>query len=114
MEGILALLTPFGAFLMVFGIIYVSRSAKNKETLSMLERGFTPKEIEESFRKKDDPNKNLSTGLMFAGAALGVLVGHVLTLSIAIEKSLAYISGAFLFGGIGLIISYFFTKEENK
>ena len=112
MEGILASLTPFGVFLMVFGIVYVTTSASNKEKLSMLEKGFTPQEIEESKRKTDDPNKRLSNGLLFVGAASGIFFGYMLTLYTPIDKILAYVTGAFLFGGLGLIVSYFLTKEK--
>lgn len=111
MEGVLALLVPFGAFLMVFGIIYVTTSASNKEKLSMLEKGFTPQEIEEAKRKTEDPNKRLSNGLLFVGAASGIFFGYMLTLYTPIDKTLAYVAGAFLFGGVGLIISYFLTKK---
>lgn len=115
MEGILALLVPFGAFLMTFGIVYVTASASNREKLSMLDKGFTPQEIAEAKRKKNDPNQRLSTGLLFMGAALGVLLGYLLTLATPIDKTLAYVSCGFLFGGIGLVLSSFLTRgEENK
>ena len=115
MEEILALLVPFGAFLLAFGIVYIEKSASNKEKLSMLDKGFTPQEIADSLKKNQDPNKRLSNGLLFIGAALGVLIGYVLTLYTPINNILAYVTCGFIFGGIGLIISYFLTKgKENQ
>lgn len=115
MEGILALLVPFGAFLMAFGIVYVTTSASNKEKLSMLDKGFTPQEIADALKKNEDPNKRLSNGLLFVGAALGVLIGYFLSLYTPIDKTLAYITCGFIFGGFGLILSYFLTKgKENQ
>ncbi len=113
MEGILALLVPFGAFLMTFGIIYVNRSASNKEKLSMLDKGFTPKEIAEAMEEKSNSSKNLSNGLLFVGAASGILIGFFLTQHYPIKPTLAYVTCAFLFGGIGLIIAYYLQRDKK-
>lgn len=114
MEGILALLVPFGAFLMTFGIVYINRSATNKEKLSMLDKGFTPKEIAEAMEEKSNGSKNLSNGLLFIGAASGVLFGFFLAQSFPIDPILAYVSCAFLFGGLGLVAAYFINSKKSK
>jgi hypothetical protein len=115
MEGILALLVPFGVFLMVFGIVYVVISASNKEKLSMLDKGFTPQEIADASYKTEDPKKRLSIGLIAVGVALGIIIGFFLSQHYPIKPKLAYVTCAFLFGGIGSILSYFLTKgNENQ
>lgn len=114
MEGILALLVPFGAFLMAFGIVYVGRSASNKEKLSMLDKGFTPQEIADASEDKANPHKNLSNGLLFVGAAVGVIVGFFFSQSFPIKPVIAYVTFAFLFGGIGLLGAYFIQSAKEK
>lgn len=114
MEGILALLVPFGAFIMTFGIVYVNRTASHKEKLSMLDKGFTPQEIADAMQERNNGSKNLSNGLLFMGAAFGVLMGFFLTQSFPIDPVLAYVTCAFLFGGLGLVAAYFINDKKNE
>lgn len=115
-EGILALLVPFAGMALAFGIVYVNRSATNREKMSMLEKGFTPQEIadaSEDYRSSSNPDKNLSTGLLFIGAASGVLIGFFLSQHYPIKPKLAYVTCAFLFGGIGLLVASLIQRKRN-
>lgn len=114
-EGILAMLVPFAGIALAFGIVYVNRTASNRERMEMLNKGFTPQEIAEATQKKEDsPDKTLSTGLLFVGAAFGVLVGFFLTQYFPISAILAYVTCGFLFGGIGMLVASTIIRNREK
>jgi len=108
MEGIIAVFIPIASFIMVFGIVYVERTAKHREIMAALEKGIDPKELKLEKSNKD----NYSTGYTFAGAGFGVFVGYLLTSMLSISPIVAYLSMGFLFGGLALI--YANKKLEEK
>ncbi|GAA0876441.1 hypothetical protein GCM10009118_28510 [Wandonia haliotis] len=113
-EGILALLIPFAAMAMAFGIVYLNRTQKTKEKLAMLEKGFSPEEIKSVYEAKSKSEANSGSGsnpYLWIGAGVGLLVGHALTLLIPINNTLAYMTCAFLFAGVALLIQ---RKYDNK
>lgn len=115
MEEVIAVFIPIAGMILAFAIVYVTRTASNKEKLSMLEKGFTPLEISEAQSKSKKKNENLSTGLLFIGAATGILIGFFLTQVTNIPSLLAYITCGFLFGGIGLVVAHYLqSKNEEK
>ena len=104
MEGILALLVPFGSFLMIFGIVYVQRTARNREVLAAIEKGMDPGFLkEENYLSKK--YNSLKSGFLFVGVAIGLLMGYLLTEISNIDPTLSYIALSFLFGGLALIIA---------
>lgn len=113
MEGIVALFIPIAAFMMVFGIVYVERSAKNREIMAAIEKGMDPSAIKIDFKKK---NSSLRDGALLVGVSLGLLLGYFLTAMTDINHALAYLSMAFLGGGIALlrVHSIEAKKEENR
>ncbi|MFT4969640.1 MAG: hypothetical protein ACI9O4_001389 [Chitinophagales bacterium] len=113
-EGILALLVPFAGIAMIFGIVYVERSATSNERMSMLDKGFTPQEISDAQQKRSSPEKNLSNGLLLVGAATGVLIGFFLSQSFPIKPILAYVTCGFLFGGLGLLIASLIQSKKTN
>jgi hypothetical protein len=110
-EGILALMIPFAGMAMGFGIYYVSRVQQTKEEKEMLDKGFSPEDIkaiyETKYEKKNSSDRN---PYLWIGATIGLLIGHVLTLTIDIDKVFAYMVCAFLFAGIALLLQ----KQLNK
>jgi len=110
-EGILALMIPFAGMALGFGIYYVSRVQQTKEEKEMLDKGFSPDDIKAIYEAKHgSSNKSDRNPYLWIGAAVGLLVGHALTLSIKIDKVFAYLVCAFLFAGIALLIQ----KQQNK
>ncbi len=103
------ILVPLAFFALVFGSLYVHLTTRNKERLALIEKGASP----ELFKLKNDPNAGYSTfksGLFLIGIALGIVAGYFLTQS-GMEEEPAYFSMIFLFGGIGLVISFLLQKK---
>jgi len=113
MEGVIAVFIPIAAFLMVFGIVYVERSAKNREILAAIEKGMDPSAIKIDYKKKNSP---LRDGALLIGVSLGLLAGYALTAFTDINHALAYLSMAFLGGGVALLRVHSIEekKEENE
>jgi len=111
-ESILALLIPFAGMALAFGIVYVNRTSKTREKMAMLEKGFSPEEIKAIYEAKSKPDKTDSP-YMWIGAGLGLLVGHGLTMVIEIDKVFAYLTCAFLFAGIALLIQKRYDKKSS-
>lgn len=116
MEGILALLVPFGFFALVFAIVYINRTAKHREKMGMIEKGFTPEEVARSFNETyndSTSNSMLRNALLFIGAGIGVLIGYGLTQVTPIPHTLAYVTCGFLFGGIGMLAAYLIEARRT-
>ncbi len=109
MNGVflIPILISLGAFAMIFGIVYL----KNRENMSMIEKGFNPKED----TKRPAPFRNLKWGLLFIGAGVGLLSAFLIdTLLIPhdVEPVAVYFSLLAIGGGLGLVSSYKIEKRE--
>jgi len=94
---------------MVFGIRYMS----NKEKMAMIERGIDPG-IAKARQSAPTPFLSLKFGLLMVGLGLGLLTALfiVMQTNIEDEKAVALFFGLiFIFGGLGLIISYVVEKK---
>lgn len=111
-EGILALMIPFAGMAVGFGIYYVDRMQKSKDHKEMLDKGFSPDDIKSIYEaKKASKESSDRNPFLWIGAAVGLLIGHVLTLTIPIHRTFAYLVCAFLFAGIALLIQ---RSIDNK
>lgn len=112
MEEIIAVLIPIFGMAMAFAIVYINRTASNRENLSMLEKGFTPQEIADAKNAKKENSDKLSNGFLFAGVGIGLITGSFLAKYMAIDTTVAYLAGAFLFGGLGLILAQLIKRKN--
>jgi tetrahydromethanopterin S-methyltransferase subunit E len=113
MSGELVAITFFiGAFAMIFGIRHLS----NKEKMAMIERGIDPGLQKATPR----PFISLKFGLLLVGLGLGLLVamfsvrgvfGPDMTNGEEGQAVAIYFGCIGIFGGLGLIISYFVEKK---
>ena len=113
MEGILVPITLFiCTFAMIFGIRYFI----NKEKMAMIERGIDPG-LQKSTPK---PFLSLKFGLLLVGLGIGLLVallsvrglfGTELTNGEEDQSVAVYFGCIGIFGGLGLITSYFVEKK---
>ena len=105
---LIPILICLGAFAMIFGIVYL----KTRENLSMLEKGFNPKE----FANRPAPYRSLKNGLLFVGSGLGLLIAYIIDLNIRTSRHdqnpAIYFALIAIGGGLGLIISYAIEKKE--
>ena len=108
------ILIPITFFAMIFGIIYVTRSAKNKERMSLIDKGLPPEEIAKLFNDKQGKGSLLASGLLLIGVPVGLILGYFLQAITSIEPEMAYIACAFLFGGVGLVVAHYLIKKEQE
>ncbi len=97
---------------MVFGIVYVAISARNKERMALIEKGADASIFKEE-KTKGLGNWFLKLGILAIGVAIGVLVGNLLE-STGMDEDTAYPAAIFLFGGIGLVIAFFISRKINQ
>ncbi len=106
---ILGVLIPFAFMGLAFASLYVHLTTRNRERMALIEKGADP----ELFKQKEEPKSgygNFKFGLFLIGVALGILAGYFLK-EAGMDDSAAYFSMIFLFGGIGLVISFLLQKK---
>ena len=104
---VIAVFIPIIAIIsIVFMVIYL-RKYSNEERMSMIEKGVNPNE----FITPTNTSWSLRFALLLTGFGTGLLVGYFLDSMTRMEE-VAYFSMIFIFGGIGLGVSYFI--EEKK
>lgn len=108
----LGVLIPFAFFALVFASLYVHLTTRNKERLALIEKGASP----ELFKSRSDINYGyvgFKLGMFFIGIAFGLVAGYLLA-SYGMQEVPAYFSMIFLFGGIGLVVSYLLQGKLLK
>lgn len=102
-------LIPLIVFSSIFGVFYVFLTTRNKERLSMIEKGADASMF---LTKKQDKGYTLKFGMLAVGVAIGLLVGSIIAETTNLPKEIAYVSMTFLFGGAFLIGNHYI--ELNK
>jgi len=95
-----------GFFAMVYGLVFLG--VRKRERMALLEYGkdasvFTTPKVK---------NITLKWGLLLIGIGLGLLLANILINLDLMDDEAAYFSMSFLFGGIGLVVSYFIDLSE--
>jgi uncharacterized membrane protein len=104
-------LIPIVMFLVIFGIVYLYYSSRNKERLALIEKGA---EASIFYGPKSEKSGKwiLKVGVLSIGVALGVLVGAALE-NAGMDDDVAYPASIFLFAGIALVAAYFLSQKVN-
>lgn len=105
------ILVPVGFFAMIFGIVYIVVTSRNRERMALIERGADPALFES--RKKSSTGGVMKVGMFFFGIGLGVVVAYFLV-SIGMDEDAAYPAMIFIFGGLALIISYLWQLKQEQ
>jgi len=111
--AIMGILVPIiislGAFLMVFGLSYL----RNRERMALIERGMDPNPMLK--RKGLSIHSVLRTSLLLLGVGLGLGVAYLIDISRALKGDTdpLYFSMLFIFGGLGLLISFFVERKAE-
>ena len=102
----------FGA---LFGVVYLFFSTRNKERLTLIEKGADASLFYPAKKKKTLPWVTLKFGMLFVGIAVGTTIGILLTSSLSIDlEELFIFSMIFLFGGISLIWNFMLERKLSK
>jgi len=70
------ILVPIAVFTMIFGIVYVVVTARNRERMAMIEKGADPKFFES--HKTRSGKGILKWGLLLVGVGLGLFLAQLL------------------------------------
>jgi hypothetical protein len=97
----------------VFGVLYVFYTTRNRERMALIEKNADPSILK--------PGSNgsfklsaIKFGMLMMGVGLGILFGSILEATTLIKDEVAYFSMIFLFGGAGLFASYFVGRKLLK
>lgn len=108
-EGILIPLIIFSA---IFGVAYVYLTTRNKERLALIERGADAS-LFNSGKKRSMGSIILNLALLAIGIGVGVLVGAGLEQG-GMDGDVSFPASIFIFGGLGLVVSYFVNRKLEK
>lgn len=110
------IVVPVSLFLMIFAIVYVVFTTRNKERMALIEKGADPKLF-----KSEPKGSNYATfkwGLFMVGVAIGVFAGGMFDKYTTLDGPPMYISMILIFGGIALVLAYLLRgrleKKEDK
>jgi hypothetical protein len=104
-------LIPIVLFLSIFASLYVYLTTRNKERLALIEKGGDPSIFK--YRDATSGYANFKYGLFFIGIALGIIAGYFLE-EAGMDEGPAFFSMIFLFGGIGLVVSFLLQGRFEK
>jgi L-cystine uptake protein TcyP (sodium:dicarboxylate symporter family) len=126
MESVAVLIVIFGTF---FGIAYLFFSTRNKERMSLIEKGVDASIFMKGREKNAAPFWKvliLNLGLLAMGIGVGVLLGALLSYNFGFNGSYSdrpsnyiqtetfYLASIFLCAGASLLIGFNITKKLDK
>ena len=106
------ILIPLIIFSAIFGIAYIYLTTRNKERLALIEKGADAN-LFHSGKKRGLGSIVLNLALLAIGVGVGVLIGAVLQQG-GMEGDVSYPAGIFIFGGIGLVVSFFVNRKLDR
>jgi len=107
-----AIVIPVSMFLMIFAIVYVYFTTRNKERMALIEKGADPKLFKSE--PKVSNYSNFKWGLFMVGVAIGVFLGVLFEEYTNLDEGLMYISMILICGGIALILAYILRGRLEK
>jgi hypothetical protein len=111
MVPIVALLIPIIGTIAIFTMIVFLRKYENDEKMAMIAKGITPPQ-KASFNV--NPSHSLRWGFVLVGFGIGLLMGSLLESVTNMDGETAHFSMIFIFGGLGLLASYFYQMNLDK
>lgn len=106
LTAVLVLLTIFGSLYAILNL-YV----RKKERMALLEKGGDTSKL---IFPKHPTAAPLKYGLLLIGAAVGLLIGNILSVTTELQQEVAYFSMIFIFGGLALVIFHFIDKKNKE
>lgn len=109
MEAVIVIAIIFGT---VLGIVYLYISARNKERLSLIEKGADAS-IFYSPSKTSIPIWKIilvNLALVLTSIGIGIFMAGILRYQLNVDSSIAYPGSIFTLAGIGLFVGYNISK----
>ena len=108
---IVGMLIPIIGTIGVFTMIVFLRKYDNDEKMAMIAKGITPPQ---KVSHQVNPSHSLRWGFILVGFGIGLLMGSLLESLTNIDGDTAHFSMIFIFGGLGLLLSYFYQMNLDK
>jgi FtsH-binding integral membrane protein len=105
------ILIPIVIFAVIFGIVYIVVSARNRERMAMIDKGVNPQDFMNT--SKPNPYGILKWALLLVGFGFGLFIGSLLEAYTAIQEEAAYFACAIFFGGLGLVAAFLISKKAE-
>lgn len=102
---------PLIVFSSIFGIAYVFLNTRNKERLSLIEKGADASLF--ATKKNHRSNLTLKFGMLAVGIGVGILIASILETYTVLDEEVAYPSMIFLFGGLFLVANAMIEKKDK-
>lgn len=109
-----AILVPIFSLAIIFGIVYVIVTAKNRERMAMIEKGIDPKAFLAKPKTYNNKDGIIKWALLLVGVGIGLFMGSILDTFTSIPEEPAYFACALFFGGLGLTGAYLITKNNKQ
>ena len=106
-----AVLIPLIVFSSIFGMVYVFLNTRNKERLSLIEKGADASLF--ATKKTHRSNLTLKFGMLAVGIGVGILIASILETYTVLDEEVAYPSMIFLFGGLFLVANAMIEKKDK-
>lgn len=103
---------PVSMFLMIFAIMYVYYTTRNKERMALIEKGADPKLFKSEPRTLN--YANFKWGLFMIGVAFGIIFGVLFDEYTRLPEPPMYISMILICGGLALIVAYLLRGRLEK
>ena len=103
-------------FGVIFGIIYLFFSTRNKERMAMIEKGVGAELFNKGARKTAPIWKVfiLNVAVLMMGIGAGTLIGMIVDEGLGFYSDGLYPGIIFLCGGISLLVGFNMTKKLDK
>ncbi len=106
------ILIPLIIFSAIFGMVYVYLTTRNKERLALIEKGADAS-LFNTGKKNGFGSIILNLALLAIGIGIGVLVGAMLAQA-GMDDDVSFPASIFIFGGLGLVTSFFVNRKLEK
>lgn len=110
------ILVPLSFFLMIFGIIYLIYSTRNRERLALIEKGVDSSIFFQGREKAVAMWKIVVVNLAFLliGCGVGIFLALLITTYTSLEDGAVYPSIIFIMAGVGLLTGFRTAKDLEK
>ena len=104
------ILVPIALFAAIFGIVYISVTAKHRQRMAMIDKGLTPAD----FMERADPFRSLKVGMLAMGVGVGLLIGYLIQTTTQDDNPMPYLVLVTICGGAALIGHYFIVRRKQQ
>jgi hypothetical protein len=108
---IVGMLIPIIGTIGLFTMIVFVRKYENDEKMAMIAKGITPPQKKP---REFNVSQSLQIGFILIGFGIGLLMGSLLESLTNIDGDTAHFAMIFIFGGLGLLASYFYQMNLEK